>query len=194
MLFVPPEVFTLVLGPAFDLPCFLATAILDSFSLFCLPNTYKWSLKRTGYDSECIVQVSCLISLKFLSELGRGETFRWKNNLPWRSEALASNVHKVSFTGMEKTESEEFLLPGLETNLCFLPHLFFPGPHHSCHLVLHGDVCDLSCQAGRGTIRPNRRKNRSNPKESMQNRKEGFQKQLSWKRLNPKMVILKGTS
>ena len=38
MLFVLPEVFTLVLGPSFDLPCFLATAILDSFSLFYLPN------------------------------------------------------------------------------------------------------------------------------------------------------------
>ena len=39
MLFVLPEVFTLVLGPSFDLPCLLATAILDSFSLFYLPNT-----------------------------------------------------------------------------------------------------------------------------------------------------------
>ena len=38
MLFVLPEVFTLVLGPSFDLPCFLATAILDSVSLFYLPN------------------------------------------------------------------------------------------------------------------------------------------------------------
>ena len=33
-----PEVFILVLGPSFDLPCLLATAILDSFSLFYLPN------------------------------------------------------------------------------------------------------------------------------------------------------------
>ena len=87
--------------------------------------------------------------------------------------------------GMEKTESEEFLQPGLETNLCFLPHLFFPGPHRSSHLVLHGDVCDLSCQARRGTIRPSRRINRSNSKESVQNRKEGFQKQLSWKEIEP---------
>ena len=39
MLFVLPEVFTLVLGPPFDLPCLLATTILDSFSLFYLPNT-----------------------------------------------------------------------------------------------------------------------------------------------------------
>ena len=38
MLFVLPEVFTLGLGPSFDLPCLLATAILDSFSLFYLPN------------------------------------------------------------------------------------------------------------------------------------------------------------
>ena len=38
VLFVLPEVFTLVLGPSFDLPCLLATAILDSFSLFYLPN------------------------------------------------------------------------------------------------------------------------------------------------------------
>ena len=38
MLFVLPEVFTLVLEPSFDLPCFLATAILDSVSLFYLPN------------------------------------------------------------------------------------------------------------------------------------------------------------
>ena len=38
MLFVLPEVFTLVLGPFFDLPSLLATAILDSFSLFYLPN------------------------------------------------------------------------------------------------------------------------------------------------------------
>ena len=38
MLFVLPEVFTLVLRPSFDLPCLLATAILDSFSLFYLPN------------------------------------------------------------------------------------------------------------------------------------------------------------
>ena len=41
-LFVLPEVFTLVLGPSFDLPCLLATAILDSFSLFYLPNRRKW--------------------------------------------------------------------------------------------------------------------------------------------------------
>ena len=32
------EVFTLVLGPSFDLPCLLAPTILDSFSLFYLPN------------------------------------------------------------------------------------------------------------------------------------------------------------
>ena len=38
VLFVLPEVFTLVLGPSFDLPCLLATAILDSFPLFYLPN------------------------------------------------------------------------------------------------------------------------------------------------------------
>ena len=38
VLFVLPEVFPLVLGPSFDLPCFLATTILDSFSLFYLPN------------------------------------------------------------------------------------------------------------------------------------------------------------
>ena len=38
VLFVLPEVFTLVLGPSFDLPCLLAIAILDSFSLFYLPN------------------------------------------------------------------------------------------------------------------------------------------------------------
>ena len=36
---VLPEVFTLVLGPSFDLPCLLATTILDSFSLFYLPNS-----------------------------------------------------------------------------------------------------------------------------------------------------------
>ena len=41
VLFVLPEVFTLVLGPSFDLPCLLATAILDSFSLFYLPNKRK---------------------------------------------------------------------------------------------------------------------------------------------------------
>ena len=39
VLSVLPEVFTLVLGPSFDLPYFLATAILDSFSLFYLPNS-----------------------------------------------------------------------------------------------------------------------------------------------------------
>ena len=38
VLFLLPEVFTLVLGPSFDLPCFLATTIVDSFSLFYLPN------------------------------------------------------------------------------------------------------------------------------------------------------------
>ena len=42
VLFVLPEVFTLVLGPSFDLPCLLATAILDSFSLFYLPNKAMW--------------------------------------------------------------------------------------------------------------------------------------------------------
>ena len=36
--FVLPEVFTLVLRPSFDPPCLLASAILDSFSLFYLPN------------------------------------------------------------------------------------------------------------------------------------------------------------
>ena len=35
------EVFTLVLGPSFDLPCLLATTILDSFSLFYLPKILK---------------------------------------------------------------------------------------------------------------------------------------------------------
>ena len=39
VLFVLPEVFTLVLEPSFDLPCLLATIILDSFSLFYLPNS-----------------------------------------------------------------------------------------------------------------------------------------------------------
>ena len=45
VLFVLPEVLTGVLGiffcslfAGFSLPCLLATAILDSFSLFCLPN------------------------------------------------------------------------------------------------------------------------------------------------------------
>ena len=38
VLFVLPEVFTLVLGPSFDFPCLLATSFLDSFSLFYLPN------------------------------------------------------------------------------------------------------------------------------------------------------------
>ena len=41
VLSVLPEVFTLVLGPSFDLPYFLATAILDSFSLFYLPNSLE---------------------------------------------------------------------------------------------------------------------------------------------------------
>ena len=39
VLFVLPEVFTLVLGPSFALPCLLATTILDSFSLVYLPNS-----------------------------------------------------------------------------------------------------------------------------------------------------------
>ena len=39
MLFVLPEVFTLIFGPSFDLPCLLATAMLDSFSLVYLPNS-----------------------------------------------------------------------------------------------------------------------------------------------------------
>ena len=38
VLFVLPEVFTLVLRPFFDLPCLLATDILDFFPLFYLPN------------------------------------------------------------------------------------------------------------------------------------------------------------
>ena len=41
VLFVLPEVSILVLGPSFDLPCLLTIAILDSFSLFYLPNTEK---------------------------------------------------------------------------------------------------------------------------------------------------------
>ena len=49
VLFVLPEVFTLVLGPSFDLRCLLATAILDSFSLFYLPNNriLKEKLRRS---------------------------------------------------------------------------------------------------------------------------------------------------
>ena len=55
MLFVLPEVFTLVLGPSFDLPCLLATAILDSFSLFYLPNRNCYILSvnyKTGLKSD----------------------------------------------------------------------------------------------------------------------------------------------
>ena len=55
MLFVLPEVFTLVLGPSFDLPCLLATAILDSFSLFYLPNI---PLSRDGRPSSLAIGVS----------------------------------------------------------------------------------------------------------------------------------------
>ena len=46
VLFVLPEVFTLVPGPYFDLPCVLATAILDSFSLFYLPNKLILNMRR----------------------------------------------------------------------------------------------------------------------------------------------------
>ena len=51
VLFVLPEVFTLVLGPSFDLPCLLATAILDFFSLFYLPNippVKRWEAQFFG--------------------------------------------------------------------------------------------------------------------------------------------------
>ena len=49
VVFVLPEVLTLVLGPSFVLflwvfPCLLATTILDSFSLFYLPNNLVWKL------------------------------------------------------------------------------------------------------------------------------------------------------
>ena len=49
-----PEVFILVLGPSFDLPCLLAIAILDSFSLFYLPNITKLQfllLKNEDYST-----------------------------------------------------------------------------------------------------------------------------------------------
>ena len=51
MLFVLPEVFTLVLGSSFDLTCLLATAILDSFSLFYLPNKRKNFLQGLSLGS-----------------------------------------------------------------------------------------------------------------------------------------------
>ena len=54
-LFVLPGVFTLVLGPSFHLPCLLATAILDSFSLFYLPNI---PLSRDGRPSSLAIGVS----------------------------------------------------------------------------------------------------------------------------------------
>ena len=41
VLFVLPEDFTLVPGPSFSISCLLATAILDSFPLFYLPNSMK---------------------------------------------------------------------------------------------------------------------------------------------------------
>ena len=50
VLFVLPEVFILVLGPSFDLPCLLATTILDSFSLFYLPNSTNLTSDRKGLE------------------------------------------------------------------------------------------------------------------------------------------------
>ena len=38
---VLPEVLTLVLIPSFDLPCLLVITVLESFSLFYLPNISK---------------------------------------------------------------------------------------------------------------------------------------------------------
>ena len=55
VLFVLPEVFTLVLGPSFDLPCLLATAIFDSFSLFYLPNTYMTTVKTIALTRRTFV-------------------------------------------------------------------------------------------------------------------------------------------
>ena len=61
MLFVLPEVFTLVLGPSFDLPCLLATAILDSFSLFYLPKI--WILQWHKYTANFLSLSSCCSSI-----------------------------------------------------------------------------------------------------------------------------------
>ena len=52
VLFVLLEVLTLVLGPSFvpfsrvSLPCLVATVILDSFSLFYLPNNPMFKIKH----------------------------------------------------------------------------------------------------------------------------------------------------
>ena len=68
-LFVPPEVLTAVLRPSFDLPRFLAIAILDSFSLFYLPNI---PLSRHGRPNSLGIGVSRSFWL-LPAELGRQE-------------------------------------------------------------------------------------------------------------------------
>ena len=61
VLFVLPEVFTLVLGPPFDLPCLLATTILDSFSLFYLPNRRTRFLHTPCKSGRCCERASSVI-------------------------------------------------------------------------------------------------------------------------------------
>ena len=65
MLFVLLEVFTLVLWPSFDLPCLLATAILDSFSLFYLPNRWNTENLPRTHSHRCDLWFSHTFSFGF---------------------------------------------------------------------------------------------------------------------------------
>ena len=123
VLFVLPEVFTLVLRPPFDLPCLLATTILDSFSLFYLPNRTKHVNMRALIDKcylrLCVLCVLCAKPLQACLILCDPMDCRPPVSSPWDSPNKNTGV------------GCHFLLQGIfptwGSNLCLLRVLHWQG-------------------------------------------------------------------
>ena len=90
----PPLTFLCCIFTGFSLPCLLATAILDSFSLFWLPNIHKISfeiifhcrlLKDVDCSSLCYPVNPCCLSI----------FFNWKSSILFISQTFVSGIKNV---------------------------------------------------------------------------------------------------
>ena len=129
MLFVLPEVFTLVLGPSFDLPCLLATAILDSFSLFYLPNIgISQAEKFTGAGCRVLFQGN-------LPDLGIEPASpaapAWQaDSLPWSSQKIRKKKEQALPLTRHSPLGPQAFVCGAQEGGGFRQGL--PPPAHPC--------------------------------------------------------------